>query len=310
MVARSIAPSWTKLITVSAVKPFVPLAIAELCLGGDGDAVRPVGEAVCARTPRSPGAIHPDDAGEPCAIGALVERLHKRRHAGTLPAGGAARGGGDRGYHDGSSRGSVDDMGDTGADDDLGRARPGRTESGGVRRRIAWRRGRPIWRRCGPTARRGCIPVTPMVSANGLFVFSEPDIAKGRRSARARGFALHNGVPDNDGTGGEFLVTGRAVEVIDDPATRAAAGRRPYEPKDRYLLFELLPDGGAVQRLRRRGVAAPDTLDGVRLSYAGLRAFQISTLGQRRAHAEGMSSDQWPPDSGSGSSRRSSTTSP
>jgi hypothetical protein len=49
-------------------------------------------------------------------------------------------------------------------------------------------------------------------------------------------------VPDNDGTGGEFLVIGRAVEVIDDPAARArVAATARYAPKDRYLLFELRP---------------------------------------------------------------------
>lgn len=85
-------------------------------------------------------------------------------------------------------------------------------------------------------------PVTPIVTDDGLFVFSEPASPKVRDLRERASFALHNGVPDNDGTGGEFLVSGRAVEVIDDPAARArvvAAAR--YEPEDRYLLFELRP---------------------------------------------------------------------
>jgi hypothetical protein len=85
-------------------------------------------------------------------------------------------------------------------------------------------------------------PVTPIVTDDGLFVFSEPASPKVHDLRERASFALHNGVPDNDGTGGEFLVSGRAVEVIDDPAARArvvAAAR--YEPNDRYLLFELRP---------------------------------------------------------------------
>jgi hypothetical protein len=51
-------------------------------------------------------------------------------------------------------------------------------------------------------------PVTPVVTGDGLYVFMEPTSPKGG-DLRERGwFALHNGVPDNAGTGGEAIVTG------------------------------------------------------------------------------------------------------
>lgn len=83
-------------------------------------------------------------------------------------------------------------------------------------------------------------PVTPIVGDGGLYLFMEPTSPKGR-DIRERGwYALHNGVPDTLGTGGEFSVGGRAV-LVDDPGGRAAAARAAsYEPADRYVLFELM----------------------------------------------------------------------
>lgn len=63
-------------------------------------------------------------------------------------------------------------------------------------------------------------PVTPIFSDSGLFLFMEPTSPKGT-DLRERGvYALHNGVPDNDGTGGELYVRGHGREVI-EPAVRA-----------------------------------------------------------------------------------------
>jgi Pyridoxamine 5'-phosphate oxidase len=82
-------------------------------------------------------------------------------------------------------------------------------------------------------------PVTPILAGGGLFVFMEPTSPKGR-DLRERGrFSLHNGVPDTEGTGGEFSLSGEAVPV-DDPALRATvAEAASYDPADRYVLFEL-----------------------------------------------------------------------
>lgn len=82
-------------------------------------------------------------------------------------------------------------------------------------------------------------PVTPIVGDGRLFLFMEPTSPKVRDLRERRVFALHNGVPDGDGTGGEFFVRGLA-EPVEDPALRSvAAAAASYEAADRYVLFEL-----------------------------------------------------------------------
>jgi hypothetical protein len=82
-------------------------------------------------------------------------------------------------------------------------------------------------------------PVAPIISAGRLFVFMEPTSPKGH-DLRERGwYALHNGVPDTFGSGGEFFVSGQAV-LLDDPGLRVvASAAATYQPEDRYFLFEL-----------------------------------------------------------------------
>ncbi len=84
-------------------------------------------------------------------------------------------------------------------------------------------------------------PVTPILTADGLYLFMEPASPKGA-DLRERGwFALHNGVPDNAGTGGEASISGTGYPV-DDAAVRArAAAAASYDPADHYVLFELRP---------------------------------------------------------------------
>ena len=95
------------------------------------------------------------------------------------------------------------------------------------------------------TVRADCTPrvhpVTPIFTADGLYVFMEPTSPKGV-DLRERGwFALHNGVPDNAGTGGEASLNGTG-HAVEDPAVRAAvAAVAAYEPADHYVLFELRP---------------------------------------------------------------------
>jgi hypothetical protein len=108
-------------------------------------------------------------------------------------------------------------------------------------------------------------PVTPIVTDDGLYLFMEPTSPKAA-GLRERGwFALHNGVPDNAGTGGEASVRGTG-HPVDDAAVRAkvvAAAR--YEPADRYVLFELRPAvvrcygyGDVTVPERRWWVAGPE----------------------------------------------------
>jgi hypothetical protein len=82
-------------------------------------------------------------------------------------------------------------------------------------------------------------PVTPIFSPLGLFLFMEPTSPKGR-DLRERGlYALHNGVPDNAGTGGEFNISGRAIALEDPDMWSHVAEAASYTPIDRYILFEM-----------------------------------------------------------------------
>jgi hypothetical protein len=99
-------------------------------------------------------------------------------------------------------------------------------------------------------------PVTPIVAPRGLYVFMEPTSPKGRDLRERRGFAIHNGVPDMNGTGGEFFLRGEGVPV-DDVAERAEViAASTYEPADRYILFELLV--GSARANGYGDVALPD----------------------------------------------------
>jgi hypothetical protein len=84
-------------------------------------------------------------------------------------------------------------------------------------------------------------PVTPIFTDVGLFVFMEPTSPKAA-DLRERGwFALHSGVPDNAGTGGEFNVSGRGLPAADPALWARVAEAAGYTPADRYVLFELQP---------------------------------------------------------------------
>jgi hypothetical protein len=84
-------------------------------------------------------------------------------------------------------------------------------------------------------------PVTPVLTADGLYVFMEPTSPKGA-DLRERGwFALHSGVGDDAGTGGEASVSGTGLPVDDAGVRRAVAAAADYDVADRYVLFELRP---------------------------------------------------------------------
>ena len=83
-------------------------------------------------------------------------------------------------------------------------------------------------------------PVTPIIDVSGLFLFMEPTSPKSADLRERRVYALHNGVPDNDGTGGEFYVRGSSREVTDPDVRASVAEASSYPALDRYVLFELL----------------------------------------------------------------------
>jgi len=82
-------------------------------------------------------------------------------------------------------------------------------------------------------------PVTPIISATGLFLFMEPTSPKGKDLRRHGSFALHNGVPDNAGSGGEFNITGLGRAMDNPELWSLAAEAAGYSPEERYILFEL-----------------------------------------------------------------------
>lgn len=82
-------------------------------------------------------------------------------------------------------------------------------------------------------------PITPIVTYDGLYVFMEPTSPKGADLRDRHLYALHNGVPDAAGSGGEVWLSGDA-RPVDDAETRASvASAASYNPADRYVLFEL-----------------------------------------------------------------------
>ncbi|NJN19570.1 MAG: pyridoxamine 5'-phosphate oxidase [Oscillochloris sp.] len=81
-------------------------------------------------------------------------------------------------------------------------------------------------------------PVTPIIGQGHLFVFMEPTSPKGHDLQRDGRYAIHCSVSDTSGTGGEFVVSGRA-HMIDDADIRVLAVQlASYHPADRYVLFE------------------------------------------------------------------------
>ena len=82
-------------------------------------------------------------------------------------------------------------------------------------------------------------PVAPVLAGGRLFVFMEPTSPKVLDLRARRWYALHNGVPDISGTGGEFFVSGPAA-ASEDPDLRAvAAAEATFPVEDRWVVFEL-----------------------------------------------------------------------
>ena len=83
-------------------------------------------------------------------------------------------------------------------------------------------------------------PVTPIIGDGHLFLFMEPTSPKARDLDEQGSYAMHNGVPDANGTGRRVLDHGDAEH---GSTTSRCARSRPtasrYSPADRYVLFEL-----------------------------------------------------------------------
>jgi hypothetical protein len=82
-------------------------------------------------------------------------------------------------------------------------------------------------------------PLTPIIGDGHLYVFMEPTSPKGKDLDRGSAYVLHSSVADNEGSNGEFQLTGYADRVRDATARQQAVALCPYEPEARYILFEL-----------------------------------------------------------------------
>jgi len=82
-------------------------------------------------------------------------------------------------------------------------------------------------------------PVTPIIGDGHLFLFMEPRSPKVQDLDGQGSYAMHNGVSDTSGTGGEFWLTGRGERVEDVELREVASIASRYSPADRYVLFEL-----------------------------------------------------------------------
>jgi len=81
-------------------------------------------------------------------------------------------------------------------------------------------------------------PATPILWEGRLFLFMEPTSPKGHDLRREPRYAMHSLVTDQNGNPGEFHIKGRG-QPVDEPTVRArVAGAAPYEPAERYVLFE------------------------------------------------------------------------
>jgi uncharacterized pyridoxamine 5'-phosphate oxidase family protein len=82
-------------------------------------------------------------------------------------------------------------------------------------------------------------PFTPIIGEGHFFVFMEPTSPKGHDFRRDGRYAVHCSVSDTSGESGEVIVMG-AAKFIDDADVREQAVRVcPYQPAERYILFEL-----------------------------------------------------------------------
>jgi hypothetical protein len=67
----------------------------------------------------------------------------------------------------------------------------------------------------------------------------EPPSPKGRDLRRNPRYSIHSLVTDQQGSEGEFIVSGRAT-ALDDATVRATTAKAgSYDPAERYVLFEL-----------------------------------------------------------------------
>lgn len=101
-------------------------------------------------------------------------------------------------------------------------------------------------------------PFTPIIGEGRFFVFMEPTSPKGHDLRRDGRYAAHCSVSDTSGESGEVIVTGMAKFIEDADVRERAIRISPYQPAERYILFELeiehvlITEYGDVGTLRRQ----------------------------------------------------------
>ncbi len=96
-------------------------------------------------------------------------------------------------------------------------------------------------------------PVTPIIGGGHLFIFMEPTSPKAYDLRRDPRFALHNGVRDTSGEGGEVSLSGSAELVTATDLRMVAVRHAPYNPAERYVLFMCIPERVIVSTYGAQG---------------------------------------------------------
>jgi Pyridoxamine 5'-phosphate oxidase len=81
-------------------------------------------------------------------------------------------------------------------------------------------------------------PFTPFIGSGRLFAFMEPTSPKAKDLQRNCKYSMHSLVTDQNGTSGEFQISGDAFLLSDSASREAAIASCPYKPSERYILFE------------------------------------------------------------------------
>jgi len=106
-------------------------------------------------------------------------------------------------------------------------------------------------------------PVTPVLCDGRLYLFMEPTSPKGHDLRREPRYAMHSLVTDQHGNPGEFHIKGRGQLVQDATVLARVAEAAPYEPEERWILFEFSVEEAASteydakEPTRRRWRAEP-----------------------------------------------------
>lgn len=82
-------------------------------------------------------------------------------------------------------------------------------------------------------------PVTSLIGEGHLYLFMDATSPKGKDLERGSAYVLHSSVADNDGSNGEFQLTGYAQRVADAESWSQAASLALEECEAHHILFEL-----------------------------------------------------------------------